>query len=94
MYQAKHIPIRTCVGCGKKRPQKDFIKIIRTKEKSIVLKLNIISDKSEGRSVYVCRSFDCWTEAVKKGKIDRNIKTNLSEKDKSIISEYMAQYRL
>ena len=40
MYQAKHIPIRTCVGCGKKRPQKDFIKIIRTKEKSIVLKLN------------------------------------------------------
>ena len=33
-------------------------------------------------------------EDVKKGKIDRNIKTNLSEKDKSIISEYMAKYRL
>lgn len=94
MYQTKHIPIRTCVGCGKKGPQKDFIKIIRTKEKSIVVKLNYISDKSEGRSIYLCRSYDCWTEAVKKGKIDRNIKANLSEKDKSIISEYMDKFRL
>lgn len=94
MYQTKHIPIRTCVGCGKKGPQKDFIKIIRTKEKSIIVKLNYISDKSEGRSIYLCRSFDCWTEAVKKGKIDRNIKANLSEKDKSIISEYMDKFRL
>ena len=93
MYQTKHIPIRTCVGCGKKGPQKDFIKIIRTKEKSIVVKLNYISDKSEGRSIYLCRSFDCWTEAKKKGKIDRNIKANLSEKDMLIISEYMANYR-
>ena len=93
MYQTKHIPIRTCVGCGKKGPQKDFIKIIRTKEKSIVVKLNYISDKSEGRSIYLCRSYDCWTEAVKKGKIDRNIKANLSEKDMLIISEYMANYR-
>ena len=94
MYQTKHIPIRTCVGCGKKGPQKDFIKIIKTKEKSIVVKLNYISDKSEGRSIYLCRSYDCWTEAVKKGKIDRNIKTNLSIKDKSIISEYMDKFRL
>ena len=94
MYQTKHIPIRTCVGCGKKGPQKDFIKIIKTKEKSIVVKLNYISDKSEGRSIYLCRSYDCWTEAVKKGKIDRNIKANLSEKDKSIISEYMDKFRL
>ena len=94
MYQTKHIHIRTCVGCGKKGPQKDFIKIIRTKEKSIVVKLNYISDKSEGRSIYLCRSYDCWTEAVKKGKIDRNIKANLSEKDKSIISEYMDKFRL
>tara|TARA_B100002052_G_C15816839_1_gene568647 strand:- start:787 stop:1077 length:291 start_codon:yes stop_codon:yes gene_type:complete len=96
MYQTKHIPIRTCVGCGAKEPQKNFIKIIRTKEKSIVIKLNNISDKdkSEGRSVYLCRSFNCWTEAIKKGKIERNIKANLSDKDKIIISDYMAKYRL
>jgi len=47
MYQTKHIPIRTCVGCGAKEPQKNFIKIIRTKEKSIVIKLNNISDKDK-----------------------------------------------
>ena len=94
MYQTKHIPIRSCIGCGVKGPQKDFVKIVRSKHNSVSIKLNNINDKSEGRSVYICRSFDCWTEAVKKGKIDRNIKTNLSEKDKSIISEYMAKYRL
>ena len=93
MYQTKHIPIRSCIGCGVKRPQKDFVKIVRTKHNSISIKLNNTSDKSEGRSIYMCRSFDCWTEAKKKGKIDRNIKANLSEKDIIIISEYMAESR-
>ena len=66
MYQTKHIPIRSCIGCGLKRPQKDFVKIVRTKHNSISIKLNNTSDKSEGRSIYMCRSFDCWTEAKKK----------------------------
>jgi predicted RNA-binding protein YlxR (DUF448 family) len=51
-----HIPIRTCVSCGAKRPKKELIRLGLDKEGRLVkdCSLNI-----HGRGVYVCEDISC-----------------------------------
>tara|TARA_B110000116_G_C16756825_1_gene546306 strand:- start:782 stop:1066 length:285 start_codon:yes stop_codon:yes gene_type:complete len=94
MNEPKHVPIRTCIGCGIKRPQKDFVKLVKTKENLIRINSNDNKRNLEGRSVYICKSYECWTNTIKKEKIERNMKSTLSKNDKDIICDYMIKYRL
>ncbi len=60
------VPIRTCVGCFQKFPQKELLAITRLKNGDIVVDKE---QKSAGRSVYLCYKMSCMEKARKrKGK--------------------------
>ncbi|MCS7233733.1 MAG: YlxR family protein [Synergistetes bacterium] len=80
--RAKHVPIRTCVGCGEKKPKGEMLRIVRTVDGGISLD---VSGKKSGRGVYVCFNSDCVGKALKKKAIQRSLKIN--ELDRSIIEE-------
>lgn len=78
---------RKCVGCGKLKNRDELIKI--TKENlhgDVVLNPNT---KIFGRSVYLCYNKSCIEAALKKNKLQKALRTNISEELKGkLLNEF------
>ncbi len=57
-----HVPIRTCLGCGRKRPKKELVRIV-LKDGAL-----IIDERGgfPGRGAYLCPQGDCLNRLLKK----------------------------
>ncbi|RLB27168.1 MAG: DUF448 domain-containing protein [Deltaproteobacteria bacterium] len=53
-----HIPIRTCIACGKKRNKKDLIRLVLDSDGWIVVDG---SGCAPGRGAYICKNKECWS---------------------------------
>ena len=71
----KHIPMRTCVACGRTTDKGDLVRVVRTPEGDITVDL---SGKLSGRGAYVCRETTCWQRGLEKERIAHSLKTTLS----------------
>ena len=71
----KHLPTRTCIGCGAKRDKSEFIRIVKNNNKIEVDK----TGKSEGRGAYICDSTDCLSKAYKFKKIEKTFKMKIND---------------
>lgn len=78
----KHIPMRTCVGCGVNKAKKDLIRVVRTPESKI--ELDFIGKKS-GRGAYICPDSECLTKAIKAKQLERALKTKIDDEIKSLL---------
>ena len=68
--------VRKCIGCGGLKPQKQLIKITRDfKTGNAVINPDSLTF---GRSVYLCYNQSCIEKALKKSKINKALKTNVS----------------
>lgn len=78
---------RKCVGCGKLKNRDELLKV--TKENlhgSVVLNPN---SKIFGRSAYLCYNKSCIEAALKKNKLQRALKTGISEELKGkLLNEF------
>lgn len=80
--RVRHIPQRTCLGCGKKSSKEVFLRIVRIKEGSIV----VTKDRRvHGRSAYTCRNVACVANSVKK--LERAFKIKIDEEEKRKLQE-------
>lgn len=82
MAKLKHVPIRTCVGCGEKRPKGELLRIVKEVNGGI---LPDPSGKKSGRGAYICFNLDCLESALKKKAIQRSLKIN--DLDDSLLRE-------
>ena len=67
---------RRCVGCGDIKPSDELIKI--TKEYSSQEVIVNPDSKTFGRSAYLCYNQSCIEQALKKKKINKALKINMS----------------
>ncbi len=72
----RKIPIRRCTGCGEHFPKADLIRILRTKDETIVLDL---TGKLSGRGAYICRRPDCFRKARKGRRIESALECSIPE---------------
>ncbi len=72
----RKIPQRMCVGCGTGRDKRELVRIVRTPEGEVQVDP---TGKKSGRGAYLCPNPDCLQEALKRKKLDRALKTSLSE---------------
>lgn len=81
------MPERKCVGCGKLKNRDELLKV--TKENlhgSVVLEPN---SKIFGRSAYLCYNKSCIEAALKKNKLQKALRTNISEELKGkLLNEF------
>ena len=70
MRSIKHIPMRTCIGCGKLRPKQELIRLVRTDNGNIDIDN---TGKIGGRGAYLCPVTDCWLMALKRNNIERKL---------------------
>lgn len=80
--RVKHIPQRTCVGCREVLAKRSLMRVVRTPDG---VELDP-SGKKNGRGAYVHDKRSCWERALK-GSLAHALKTELSEKDRSILQE-------
>ena len=76
MTSSTHIPIRTCVCCGEKKPKHELLRIVRNLDGSISVDR---TGKSLGRGAYLCPNPDCVIAAQKKRKLDKSFRQNVPD---------------
>lgn len=59
------MPIRSCVGCGRKAPQAELLRFVARSGKLVP------GDRSPGRGVYTCRRLSCFERAAARRAFNR-----------------------
>ena len=81
MPRKRHIPERTCVACGDKRPKVELVRIARSPHGVVSVDL---TGKAAGRGAYVCGP-ECWDSALERGRLTRSLGHNLSASELEIL---------
>lgn len=67
----KYLPVRTCIGCGKKRDKSEMLRFVLSPEGEPVLDYLY---KAVGRGVYLCPNKKCILEGIKPKVLKRGFK--------------------
>lgn len=70
----RKVPIRSCVGCGTRRPKRELIRVVRTPDGQVVVDP---TGKKSGRGAYICASTSCLMEAVKSARLSKALETEM-----------------
>ena len=85
MTAERRLPQRTCVACRSTSGKREFIRIVRTPAGSVEMDL---TGKKAGRGAYLCPRYECWEQALKKGRLEAALKTKLSPDDKLLLTQF------
>ena len=69
-------PVRTCVGCRSKRPQREMIRIGRSSDGAVS-----IGAGAPGRGAYLCRERDCIEAGFQNGSLRRALRSDRLTED-------------
>ena len=83
--KVKALPQRTCVGCGTVRGKREMVRVIRTPEGSVVADP---TGKQAGRGAYLCAQEECWKLGLAKGRLERSLKTKITNEDADALRAY------
>lgn len=82
----RHIPLRRCVSCAQRLPQRELVRIVRSPEGGVSVDLG--RRKLAGRGAYLCHSPECWEKALKKDRLSTALKGNVSPEDRQRLQEF------
>ena len=81
----KHVPLRTCIACQRKRPKRELIRIVRTPEGMTAID---IKGKQAGRGTYLCPSRGCWEAALQRGALGRALQVPVSVEEAAALRAF------
>ena len=76
MPKVRKIPQRQCVACGRVRPKRDLVRIVRTPAGDVRVDA---TGKVSGRGAYVCPDGACVERAVRDGRLAGALERPLGE---------------
>ncbi len=79
-------PERMCLGCNKKRPKGELVRVVRSPEGEIILD---VSGKAKGRGAYLCPHLDCLNQAAKGKRLERALRSAIP---KDLLAELEARF--
>ena len=90
----RKIPMRKGLGCGEMYPQRELVRVVKTKikpeaedgEVTYEVSLDLVGKKN-GRGAYVCRKSECFEKARKAKRFSRALQCEIGEE----IYEKMAE---
>ena len=83
--KTRHIPIRTCVACGAKEGKRALVRVVRTPEGRVEVDP---TGKRPGRGAYLCPRRACWEKALKKGRLERALRSPLPPEVRETLVAY------
>ena len=82
MAVKRHVPLRTCVSCGSKRPKKELTRIVTSQSNGVEVDR---TGKLPGRGVYLCGECGCPERVPDRSRLEYALRVQLSEADLSEI---------
>ncbi len=86
----KHVPVRTCCGCGRKSDKRDMVRIVRSPEGMVSVDA---TGKATGRGSYLCEDPSCWETGVTKNRLERTLNTSISSEQRQELLAYAAEHQ-
>lgn len=80
----KHIPQRTCVACRDVNEKKTLIRVVRSPQGVCIDP----TGRMPGRGAYLHNTKECWEKALKRGALDRALKTELSPEERITLQKH------
>lgn len=74
MPRKRHIPERTCVACGSKKPKAELLRVARSPQGQVTVDP---TGRAPGRGAYICGP-NCWDTALGRGRLARSLGSTLS----------------
>jgi len=78
--RGNHVPLRTCVACRTKGPQRAFVRVTRRENFELVAGT---SREVGGRGAYLCRRLECFETGLEAGGLERSLKGRGSENSRA-----------
>ena len=81
----KKQPMRKCLGCGEMFPQKELVRVVKTKLKDadgneIGFEISLdLTGKKAGRGAYICKKESCYNTARKARRFNRALSCEIPE---------------
>ncbi len=88
--RVKPVPQRTCVACRQVRPKRELVRLVRLESGTVEIDT---TGRMNGRGAYLCHNPGCWQTALKKGNIERALRTVLSAAERQRLAEWGARMR-
>ena len=83
----KYPPVmRICISCRKAYDRKNLLKITKDHKKGIIFQ------KGMGRSAYICKSKECYSDSKIKKKLQKALKTSLEPEFIDIFEKEIKSY--
>ena len=74
----RHVPLRTCIICGRKAPKRSLARIVADAEGGIAVDS---TGRLPGRGTYVCADGSCVDRGLKRGRLEYALRTKLGNED-------------
>jgi hypothetical protein len=71
----RHVPQRTCSGCGRKAGKREFVRVVRTDSGDVLVD---VTGKRAGRGAYLCHDPACWESSLKRGRLEHTLRTRIT----------------
>lgn len=81
---SRRLPQRTCVACRQVKEKRQLVRLVRAADGSV----QVASGREEGRGAYICRQASCWQEGLKGNRLERALRTKLSQETRERLREY------
>jgi predicted RNA-binding protein YlxR (DUF448 family) len=81
----KHIPQRTCIACGRVRPKRELVRLVRVSGGGVEVDP---AGKRAGRGAYLCPVVECWEIGLKGGRLEHTLCTALSQDNREQLIKY------
>ena len=87
--QAKHIPWRTCAGCGTKASKRELVRFVRRESGTVEVDT---TGKKAGRGTYLCPRLPCWEAGFRKGRLEHLLRTAIPLEQRQALLAYAQQW--
>ena len=85
MSNRHHVPQRTCVACRKVTTQRELIRLVRGADTTVE---EDPSGKKPGRGSYLCCAEACWEAGLRRGALERALRTTLTPENREQLMQY------
>ncbi len=86
----KHIPVRTCCGCGRKSDKRDMVRIVRSPDGPVTID---DTGKALGRGAYLCEDPSCWETGINRNRLDRTLNTMIGSDQRTALLAYAEEQK-
>ena len=86
----KHIPVRTCCGCGRKSGKREMVRIVRSPEGNVSVDT---TGKAVGRGAYLCEDPSCWDSGINRNRLERTLNTTIDSEQRTALLAYAEEQK-